>query len=147
MTIQQVASTASAISDAAIQELSARLRGPLLRPDDDGYDAARCIWNAMIDKRPACIARCSGVSDVIETLEFVRKHDVPLAVRGGGHNIAGTALCDDGVVIDLSALKGIWVDPESRTARAQPGVTWGELDTETQVFGYAVPSGIVSTTG
>lgn len=148
MILQSVADTTQTpLAEKEIQGLRARLRGPVLCPGDEGYENARRIWNAMIDKRPACIVQCRGVTDIMNALDFARTHDLPLAVRGGGHNIAGTALCDDGVVIDLSSLKGIWLDRAARTVRVQPGVTLGDLDAETQAFGYAVPAGIVSTTG
>ena len=101
----------------------------------------------MIDKRPACIVRCTGAADVMDAVRFAREHDLLLAVRGGGHNIAGTALCDGGMVVDLSALRGVHVDVKAGTARVQPGCAWGDVDRETQPFGYAVPNGIVSTTG
>lgn len=101
----------------------------------------------MVDKRPALIVRCAGVSDVLRTLTFARERRLPLAVRGGGHNVAGHAVCDGGVVIDFSHMKSIRVDPQRRTARAEPGVTWGEFDRETQAFGLATTGGLVSTTG
>ncbi len=135
------------IDIAAVEDFQSRFRGDLIRPDHPLYDEARSIWNAMIDKHPALIARCTGAADVIEAVRFADRNDLLVAVRGGGHNVAGSALCDDGLVIDLSMMKGIYVDPVRRIARAQPGVTWGELDRETQVFGLAVPGGIVSETG
>ncbi len=135
------------LDDAAAAALRARFRGALLRPGDAGYDAARSLWNGMIDKRPALIARCTGAADVIAAVTFARERHLLLAVRGGGHNVAGTALCDGGLVIDLSAMRGVLVDPVERIARVQPGVTWGDLDHETQVFGLAAPGGIVSATG
>lgn len=135
------------LDDAAVAELKTRFRGALLRPDDAGYDAARSIWNGMIDKRPALIARCTGTADVIAAVNFARTHHLLLAVRGGGHNVAGSALCDEGLVIDLSAMCGVQVDPWARVAHVQPGLTWGDLDHETQVFGLATPGGIVSATG
>lgn len=141
------ASGAPALSEGDVNGLAGRLRGELLRPHQTGYEAARRIWNGQIDRRPALIARCSGVADVIEAVNFARGHDLRLAVRGGGHNVAGLAVCDDGLMIDLSPLQGIHVDPTGRTARAQPGVVWGDLDRETQVFGLATPGGFVSTTG
>jgi FAD/FMN-containing dehydrogenase len=128
-------------------ELATRLRGELLRPEEPAYDQARRVWNGMIDRRPALIARCTGVADVIEAVNFARRHDLLVAVRGGSHNVAGTAVCDGGLMIDLSGMKGIHVDPQARAARAQPGVLWGELDRETQVFSLATPGGFVSTTG
>jgi FAD/FMN-containing dehydrogenase len=135
------------LDEAAIQELAPVFRGELLRPGDGGYDAARRVWNGMIDRRPALIARCTGVADVVHIVDFAREHDLLVAVRGGGHNVAGNAVCDDGVVIDLSQQKGVWVDAAARTARAQPGVTWGLFDRETQAYGLATTGGLVSTTG
>jgi FAD/FMN-containing dehydrogenase len=122
-------------------------RGQLIRPDDPMYDAARRVWNGAIDRHPALIARCTGVADVIAAVRFAREHDLVVSVRGGGHNVAGTAVCDDGVVIDLSPMKGIWVDPVAGRARAQAGLLWGEFDRETQRFGLATPGGIVTHTG
>jgi FAD/FMN-containing dehydrogenase len=136
-----------ALDAAAIQELQARLRGPLLRPGDAGYQQACAIWNGMIRKQPALIARCTGTADIIDAVNFAREHNLLLAIRSGGHNIAGIALCDGGLVIDLSGLKGIRVDPRACIARAQPGIDWGALDREAQAFGLATPGGIVSTTG
>ena len=101
----------------------------------------------MIDKRPLLIVMCAGVADVVAAVNFVREHDLPLAVRGGGHNVSGTAVCDDGVVIDLSLMRGVRVDPERRTVWAQGGCTWADIDRETQPFGLAVPGGVVSETG
>ena len=137
----------SAVTETAIDELKARLRGGLLRPPDQGYDEVRTIWNGMIDKRPGLIARCTGSADVLAAVSFGREHDVLVSIKGGGHNVAGTALCDGGLVIDLSLMKGVHLDPVSCTARAQPGLTLGDLDHETQAFGFSVPAGIVSTTG
>lgn len=135
------------LDEAAMAELRAHVRGALLRPGDPGYDAARAIWNGMIDKRPALIARCTGPADVIACVNFARVHRLVPAVRGGGHNVAGNALCDGGLVIDLSLMRGVQVDPQARLARVQPGVTLSELDHETQVFGLATPVGMVSQTG
>jgi FAD/FMN-containing dehydrogenase len=139
--------TPSRLDDAMIRELQASLRGPLLGPGDAGYDTARKIDNAMIDRRPALIARCAGVADVLAAVRFARKHDVLVSVRAGGHNVAGNAICDDGLVIDVSPMKGIRVDPVGRTVQAQAGVTWGDLDAETQAFGLATTGGVISTTG
>lgn len=119
----------------------------MIRPEDVEYDEARRVWNGMIDKYPALIARVSGLADVIEAVNFAREHNLLLSVRGGGHNAAGHATNNGGLVIDLSLMKGIQVDPQARIARVQGGVTWGELDRETQVFGLATPGGVVSTTG
>ncbi len=125
----------------------AAIRGTALKPGDAGYDEARRVWNGMIDRRPAVIVRCSGTADIIACINFAREQGLPLAVRGGGHNVAGTAVCDSGLVVDLSALKSIEVDPEARTVRAQPGLLWGEFDRETQAFGLATTGGIVTHTG
>lgn len=114
---------------------------------DDGYDEARRVWNGAIDRRPGAIARCTGVADVVAALRYAREQGFPVAVRGGGHGVAGTAVCDDGIVIDLSPMKGIRVDPERRLARVQAGVLWGELDRETQVSGLATTGGVVTHTG
>jgi hypothetical protein len=123
------------------------VRGEVIRPADAGYDAARALYNAMIDKRPALIVRCPGVADVVAAVGFAREHELAVAVRGGGHNVAGKAMCDGGLVIDLSPMRGVRVDPGARTARAQSGVLWGELDRATQRFGLATTGGTVSTTG
>jgi len=137
-------------SDEATQELRAALRGEVISAEDETYDEARRIWNGMIDKRPALIARCTGAADVIAAVDFAREHGVPLSVRGGGHNVAGKALCDDGLVIDLSPMRAVHVDPDVRVVRAQGGATLGDIDRETSAgggFGLAVPLGVVSQTG
>ena len=121
--------------------------GPILFPDDPAYDETRAIWNKMYDRKPAMIARCTGVADVIDAINFARTHQLLFTVRGGGHHVAGFAVQDDALMIDLSLLKGIQVDPKGCTVRAQAGVTLGELDRETQVFGLATPMGVVSETG
>ncbi|WP_025918178.1 FAD-binding oxidoreductase [Herminiimonas sp. CN] len=135
------------IDDSAIENFRAALRGPLLLPDDPGYDEARSIWNAMIDRRPALIARCSGTSDVMSAVNFAREHDLLLAVRGGGHNIAGNAVCDGGLMLDLSLMQSVWIDPEARLAYVEAGATLADFDHEAQAFGLATPLGINSTTG
>jgi len=135
------------LGEGVIEALRARLRSPLLCAGDAGYDAVRTIWNALIDHRPALIARCAGAADVIAVVQFAREHDLLVSVRGGGHNIAGKAVCDGGLMVDLSLLKSIRVDPVARTLRAEPGVLGGECDRETQAFGLATPLGTVSTTG
>jgi len=122
-------------------------RGELLGPQDPGYDGARKVWNGSINRFPALIARCAGVADVIAAVKFAKDTGLLVAVRGGGHSYPGLSVCDGGLVIDLSLMKGIRVDPEARTVRAQAGVLLGELDRETQVFGLAIPSGIVTHTG
>jgi FAD/FMN-containing dehydrogenase len=130
-----------------IEELHGSFGGELVLPANPAYDTARRIWNGAIDRRPACIARCTGVADVAAAVRFARDHDLEIAVRGGGHNVAGTALCDDGIVIDLSALRAVWVDPAARTAWVQGGALWGDVDRETQAYGLATTGGIVSHTG
>ncbi len=136
----------SSLADA-VTELAGRFSGQLLQPADAGYEEARKVHNGLIDKRPALIARCRGVADVVDAVKLARKLSLEVAVRGGGHNVAGRATIDGGLMIDLSPMKGIHVDPEGRTARAQGGVTWGELNRETQLHGLAVTGGVVSTTG
>lgn len=135
------------MSKANVEEFKASLRGALLSPADADYDAARQIWNGMFDKRPAFIACCAGADDVINCVNFARMNHLPVAVRGGGHNVAGTAVCDGGLMIDFSRMKSIQVDPVSRTARAEPGLTWAEFDRETQAFGLATTGGICSEAG
>jgi len=133
------------IDDGQFDQFDAELHGDLIRPDDPAYDDARAVWNGMIDKRPALIARCAGVADVISAVEFAGETDLPVAVRGGGHNVAGTAVCDDGLVIDLSEMTGVRVDPEARTAWVQAGATWADVDHETQAFGLATPGAASAT--
>jgi FAD/FMN-containing dehydrogenase len=132
---------------APAPDLRQNFRGQLLTLDDAGYNEARKVWNGMIDKRPAFIARCTGVADVVLGVNFARTNHLLLAVRGGGHNLSGNAVCDGGLVIDLSRMKSVRVDPARRTARAEPGLTWGEFDRETQAFGLATTGGQISTTG
>jgi FAD/FMN-containing dehydrogenase len=139
-------STVATPAQAARDELS-RFRGRLIGPGDPGYDEARSVYNAMIDRQPALVARCATPDDVAETVAFARAHDLLLAVRGGGHNGAGLGTCDGGVVIDLSGLKDVQVDPQARTVRVGGGCTWGEVDRATNEHGLATPSGIISTTG
>ncbi len=138
---------AAEIDEAAFGELASCFRGELIRADDPAFEPHRKIWNGSIDRRPALIARCAGVADVMAAIRFVRRTGLPLAVRGGGHSFPGYSLCDGGLVIDLSLMKGVRVDPEAHTARVQAGVLLGELDRETQAFGLAVPAGIVTHTG
>jgi FAD binding domain-containing protein/berberine-like enzyme len=132
---------------AARQELGAAFAGRLIGPDDEEYREARAVYNAMVDRRPAVIARCAGAQDVSDAIAFARRHELRLAVRGGGHNGAGLGVCDDGVVIDLSYLRDITVDADDRTATVGGGCTWGEVDAATHAHGLATPSGIFSTTG
>jgi FAD/FMN-containing dehydrogenase len=135
------------IPESGLQEFRNSLRGQLLLPNQPGYEEARKVHNAMIDRRPAMIARCAGVADVITAVKFGRTHGLVVSVRGAGHNVAGTSLCDGGMVIDLSAMKGIHVNPGRRAARVEPGVTWAELSHELQPFGLAATGGYVGTTG
>jgi len=130
-----------------LTSLRGELRGALCLPGEPGYDQARTIWNAMIDRRPAAIIRAAGAADVVRAVNLAREHKLLLAVRGGGHNIAGNAVCDGGLMIDLSPMKSVRVDPFKKTARVEPGVTLGEFDKEAQAFGLATPVGINSTTG
>lgn len=131
----------------AVEKLKQEVRGELLAPSHAEYDAARKVWNGMVDKRPVLIARCVEASDVVACIRFARERDVPLSVRGGGHNYAGKAICDDGLVIDLSQMKGILVDPSRRTVRAQAGLRLGEFDRETQRYGLATTLGVNTDTG
>ena len=131
----------------ALDELSASFTGELVQPGDPTYDEHRRIWNGSIDRHPALIARCHGEADVVAAVQFSAGADLPLAVRGGGHSFPGHSTCDDGIVIDLGPMKKVSVDPEARTARAQAGLLWGELDRETQPFGLATTGGFVSHTG
>jgi FAD/FMN-containing dehydrogenase len=135
------------LEEAAVEEFKSSLRGELLLAGDSGYDEARALWNAMIDRRPALIARCAGVADVIRSVNLARDHGLLVSVRGGGHNIAGKAASDGGLMIDLSPMNEVRVDPAARTARVGPGATLGDVDHETQAFGLATPLGINSTTG
>jgi FAD/FMN-containing dehydrogenase len=134
-----------AITD--LQSLKSAFRGQLLTAEDPEYDQARKIWNASIDKHPKLIARCAGVADVVDAINYGRTNDLLTAVRGGGHNVGGRALCDDGLVIDLSGMRSVHVNPATRTVRVQGGATLGDLDRETHIFGLAVPCGIVPKTG
>ncbi|MEX3897911.1 FAD-binding oxidoreductase [Paraburkholderia sp. BR10954] len=135
------------ISSSAVDEFKSTLRGQLLLPDTPGFDTARSIWNAMIDRTPAMILRCAGVADVRSGVAFARDNGLPLAIRGGGHNIGGSAVCDDGLVLDLSTMKSVRIDPQARRAYVEPGATLHDFDHEAQAFGLATPLGINSTTG
>jgi FAD/FMN-containing dehydrogenase len=136
-----------AVEQSAVQELRTRFRGALLRPGEEGYDEARRIWNGAIDRRPALIARCAGGDDVVEAVRFAREQDLLVSVRGGGHAVAGHAVCDDGLMVDLSLMKAVQVDPAARSARAAGGLLWSDLDKATQPFGLATTGGIISHTG
>ncbi len=140
-------SPAPTVDEAAVRALASHLRGSVLRPGASGYDQARTVWNAMVDKRPALIARCADASDVMAAVRFGREHDLPPSIRGGGHNVAGLAVSNGGLMIDCAPMKGIYVDPVRRIARAESGLVWGEFDGATQVHGLATVGGVVSTTG
>jgi FAD/FMN-containing dehydrogenase len=136
-----------ALNADVIEQFRKGLRGSHLLRGADGYDAARKIYNAMIEHRPAIIARCTGAADVISAVNFARNNGLLVSVRGGGHNVSGNAVCDGGLMIDLSPMKSVRVDPQGKSARAEAGVIWGEFDRETQAFGLATTGGLVSTTG
>ncbi|HEY7343270.1 MAG TPA: FAD-binding oxidoreductase [Ktedonobacterales bacterium] len=139
--------SATALDKATVEEFRAQLRGRLIQPGDEAYEEARKVYNSMIDRRPGLIARCVDAADVIASVNFAREQRLLLAIRGGGHNGPGLATCDDGLVIDLSEMKGVHVDPKQRTVRVAGGATWGEVDHATHAFGLATPSGFISTTG
>ncbi len=149
MTVQfkRIDGTSVEISAEALQAFKATFRGALIAAEDPSYDEVRQVWNAMIDRRPALIARCSGTVDVVRAVQFAREHRIVSSVRGGGHNIAGLAVCDGGLMIDLSLLRGVWVDAAERVCRAQAGCTLGDVDRETQLHGLAAVLGFVSATG
>jgi hypothetical protein len=147
LNVRTLGGGAVSMQKESLGSLIANLSGDLLLPGDPGYDQARQVWNGMIDRRPAMIARCKDSGDVVTAVNFARQHNILVAVRGGGHSVNGSAVCDGGLVIDLSPMKDIQVDAQARTARAEPGITWGELDRATQVHGLATPGGVVSTTG
>jgi FAD/FMN-containing dehydrogenase len=135
------------LDEQQIQGLARQLRGELIQPSDASYDQARAVWNGLIDRYPALIARCADSADVATALNFARQHNLVLAVRGGGHNVAGHGTCDGGLVIDLSPMKRIEIDPAARVARVGGGATWGELDAAAQAHGLATPGGVFSGTG
>jgi FAD/FMN-containing dehydrogenase len=132
---------------SGIDHLREQVRGAVIAPDDEGYERARQVYNAMIDRRPAVVVRCATTGDVVAAVNFAREHQLDLAVRGGSHSVPGFGTCDAGVVIDLSGMRGVRVDPASSTARAEGGATWGDFNAATHEFGLATTGGIVSTTG
>jgi FAD/FMN-containing dehydrogenase len=138
---------ATVLGADTVADFRQTLRGNICLPQEAGYDEARTIWNAMIDRHPGAVVRCRGAADIIAAVRFARKHSLLLAVRGGGHNIAGNAVCEGGLLIDLSQMRSVRVDPGSRTARVEPGATLADFDREAQAFGLATPLGINSTTG
>ena len=135
------------LQEEAIDALKTGLRGELVSLGDDKYDEYRKVWNGMIDRKPALIVRCAGVADVISAVNFARENNLLVAVRGGGHNVSGNAVCDGGIVIDLASMTSVRVDPEKRTAQAEPGATWADFDHETHAFGLAVTGGVIPSTG
>jgi FAD/FMN-containing dehydrogenase len=139
--------TTPALDEEVIAAFRSRLRGTLMTPDDASYDDARTVRNGLIDRYPALIARCSGTADVVESVNFAREQQLLLSIRGGGHNVAGNAVNDGGLVIDLSQMRAVYVDPSARTVRVEGGATWADVDRETQLFGLATPGGVVSSTG
>jgi len=147
MSLQTTQASDSAAFGTAIDSLHAGLRGEALTPGDEGYDAARAVWNAMIDRRPKLIVRSKGVGDVMDAVAFARDRNLPVSIRGGAHNVAGHAVCDDGVMVDLSQMRSVRVDPDARRAQVEGGCTWGDVDRETQAFGLATPGGLISDTG
>lgn len=140
-------SSVTTLPDPAVRAFTSDFRGTVLRPADASYDDARRVWNGMIDRKPALIARCAGAGDVVRAVRFASEHNLVVAVRGGGHNAAGLGMCDDGIVIDLSGMKDVQVDPALRVARAEGGVTWGKFDRATQAHGLATTGGAISMTG
>ena len=147
MTATMVRGAGSGLEASVVEQFGNRLRGALLLPGMPGYDEARSIWNGMIDRRPDLIARCLGVADVLASVNFAREQGLALSIKGGGHNIAGLAVCEGGLMLDMSLMRGVWVDPIVRTARAQAGCVLGDVDRETQLHGLAAVLGFVSTTG
>ena len=145
--IRTLSATNASVSDEQLAELRMTIQGAVLTPADTDYEDARVVSNGMIDRRPALIIQCSGVADVIDAVNFAREHQLLTAVRGGGHSVAGWCICDDGLMIDLSHMRGVWVDEPTQAVRVQGGATWGDVDRETQRVGLAVPGGVVSTTG
>ncbi len=135
------------MNKSVISEFAAALHGRLVTPEDSDYDSARSVWNGMIDRRPRMIAQCADTADVVASVKFAREYDLPMSVRGGGHGVAGKAVCDEGVLIDLSPMRAVKVDPKARIARAEPGATLADLDRETQAHGLATTGGLVSETG
>jgi FAD/FMN-containing dehydrogenase len=133
--------------EGSIDDLRTALLGSVVAPGDDGYAEARRVWNGIIDRHPALIVRCRGVADVVEAVRFAREHPMPVSIRGGGHQVAGSAVCDDGIVIDVSSMTGVHVDPVARTARVQAGARWHDVDRATQLFGLATTGGEMSITG
>jgi FAD/FMN-containing dehydrogenase len=134
-------------SASAVRALRACTRGDVIAPGDAGYEDARRVWNGVIDRHPAVIARCTDTADVVEAVHIARRYGEPVSIRGGGHQIAGSGVCDDGLVIDVSAMRSVHVDPDARAARVAAGARWSDVDRATQLFGLATTGGEVGTTG
>jgi FAD/FMN-containing dehydrogenase len=147
LTVRTLEGPTKSIPQDTVTALRGKLRGTVVLPGEDGYDTARSIWNAMIDRRPGLVVRCLGAADVINAIKLARDERLLVAVRSGGHNIAANAVCDGGFLIDLSLMRSVRVDPASRMARVEPGATLADFDKEAQGFGLATPLGINSTTG
>ena len=145
--IERLNGSTATISDEEAGELAMTFHGDLLGPGDPGYEEARVVQNGMIDRQPGLIVRCSGPADVMDAVALARDRGLKTSVRGGGHSVAGHCISDDGLMIDLSEMRGVWVDPDTRRVRVEAGATWGDVDRETQQFGLAVPGGVMSTTG
>ncbi len=135
------------LSQEIFESLKTRLHGQMFFPGDTGYEQSRTIWNGMIDRRPAAIARCLGVADVIACVQFAQENDILLSIKGGGHNIAGLAIADSALMLDMSLMRGVWVDPKRKIAHAQSGCLVGDMDRETKVYGLATVLGFISLTG
>jgi FAD/FMN-containing dehydrogenase len=147
LTIRTLEATTKLVPEGVVTAFRGKQRGPVALPGEEGYGAARTVWNAAIDRSPALVARCLGAADVINAVKFARDENLLVAVRGGGHNIAGNAVCDGGLLIDLSLMKSVRVDPAAQAARVEPGATLADFDKEAQAFALATPLGINSTTG
>jgi FAD/FMN-containing dehydrogenase len=145
--LQTLGGEQATLSDEVLDELRMTFHGPVITPEESPYEDACVVQNGMIHRRPGLVVRCSGTADVVDAIAFARDRDLLVAVRGGGHSIAGHSICDGGLLVDLSGMRGVWVDPLRRVVRVQGGATWGDVDREAQLFGLAVPGGIVSTTG
>jgi FAD/FMN-containing dehydrogenase len=147
MSMRRIDGGSAALDASAVENMKSDLRGTLLFPGEVGYEKARTLWNAMIDRRPALVVHCAGVKDIKHAVDFARTHGLLTSVKGGGHNIAGSAVCENGLLIDLSGMRSVRVDPKARIAHVEPGATLGDFDAEAQAFGLATPLGINSTTG
>src|SRR3954453_14554248 len=134
MKVDHQPGTGSAVPADVVEALRTSLRGSVVTPGDEAYDALRRVWNGAIDRRPALIIRCAGVPDVVQAVQFARRHPLPVSIRAGGHQVAGSGVCDDGIVIDLATMTGVHVDPAARVARVHAGARWADVDRTTQLF-------------